>query len=151
MDAPVLVVRAGRDEVVRTDRTHLLVEALSDPVVVSYPDADHNNLSDDPGYWPSISTFLDGQPDHRHDRAPTRSISLHRAAGRWREVIASGSSVAPVGPLPEGATDPGDDVARVRRTPIASVRWDGPAGRLARAAGRAAPRRVPGTSCGVTR
>lgn len=58
--APVLVVSAGRDEIVRPERTDRLVEALTDPVVVSYPDADHNDISDDPGYWPSIVAFLDG-------------------------------------------------------------------------------------------
>lgn len=58
--APVLVVSAGRDEIVRPERTARLVEALTDPVVVSFPDADHNDISDDPGYWPSIVAFLDG-------------------------------------------------------------------------------------------
>lgn len=60
LGAPVLVVRAGRDEIVRPERTDMLIGALSDPVVVSFPDADHNNISDDPGYWTSISAFLDG-------------------------------------------------------------------------------------------
>lgn len=58
--APVLVLRGARDEVVRPERTGALVEALSDPVVVSFPEADHNNISDEPGYWTSITTFLDG-------------------------------------------------------------------------------------------
>ena len=59
VSAPVLVVRAGRDEIVRPLRTDALVEALRDPVVVSFPDADHNTISDDPGYWTSIAAFLD--------------------------------------------------------------------------------------------
>jgi pimeloyl-ACP methyl ester carboxylesterase len=58
--APVLVVRAARDEIVRPERTDMLIRALSNPVVVSFPDADHNTISDVPGYWTSISTFLDG-------------------------------------------------------------------------------------------
>lgn len=64
--APVLVVRAARDEIVRPERTDLLIEALSNteaslrPAVVSFRDADHSTISDDPGYWTSISTFLYG-------------------------------------------------------------------------------------------
>ena len=54
------MVRAGLDEIVRPPRTDALVEALRDPVVVSFPDADHNTISDDPGYWTSIAAFLDG-------------------------------------------------------------------------------------------
>ncbi|PKH43840.1 alpha/beta hydrolase [Nocardioides alpinus] len=60
LEAPVLVVRAGRDEIVRPERTDLLVGSLSDPVVASFPEADHNSISDDPGYWSSIVAFLDG-------------------------------------------------------------------------------------------
>ncbi|KRF37504.1 hypothetical protein ASG94_09370 [Nocardioides sp. Soil805] len=58
--APVLVVRAARDGVVRPRRTDALIEALRDPAVVSFPDAGHNDISDESGYWTSISTFLDG-------------------------------------------------------------------------------------------
>ena len=60
MKAPVLVVRAGRDKVVRPERTDMLIGSLSDPVVASFPQAGHNNISDDPGYWTSIAAFLDG-------------------------------------------------------------------------------------------
>lgn len=59
LDAPVLVVRAGRDAVVRPERTDRLLDALAAPAVVSYPDADHNDISDDPGYWLAIADFLD--------------------------------------------------------------------------------------------
>lgn len=58
--APVLVVRGARDQVVRPARTDMLLEALSNPEVVSFADAGHNNISDDPDYWTSISTFLGG-------------------------------------------------------------------------------------------
>lgn len=61
--APVLVVSGGRDVIVRPPRTEALVGALTDPTVVSFPDADHNDISDDPGYWPSIVRFLDGDDD----------------------------------------------------------------------------------------
>lgn len=56
---PVLVVRGGRDVIVRPERTDRLIDALSDPVVVLFPDADHNDISDNPDYWPSIVRFLD--------------------------------------------------------------------------------------------
>lgn len=60
LDAPVLVVRAGRDAVVRPERTDRLVDALAAPTVQSYPHAGHDDVSDDPGYWPGIAAFLDG-------------------------------------------------------------------------------------------
>jgi uncharacterized protein len=58
--APVLVVRGARDGVVRPRRTDALVAALPEPTVVSFPDAGHNDISDEPTYWTAISTFLDG-------------------------------------------------------------------------------------------
>jgi pimeloyl-ACP methyl ester carboxylesterase len=58
--APVLVLRAGRDEIVRPARTDALIESLPHPVVVSFPHRDHTTISDDADYWTSISTFLDG-------------------------------------------------------------------------------------------
>ena len=64
--APVLVVRGGRDVIVRPERTDRLVESLTDPVVVSFPEADHNDISDDPDYWPSIVAFLDGGDSGGH-------------------------------------------------------------------------------------
>ncbi|WP_411285121.1 alpha/beta hydrolase [Lapillicoccus sp.] len=57
--APVLVLRAGRDLVVRPPRTDALVAALPDPVVVSFAEADHATISDADAYWTSISQFLD--------------------------------------------------------------------------------------------
>lgn len=60
IEAPVLVLRAAHDQIVRPERTDMLIRTLSHPVVVSFPDADHTTISDDPGYWTSISTFLDG-------------------------------------------------------------------------------------------
>lgn len=58
--APVLVLAAGRDVVVRPARTDALVSALDRPFVVSFPEAEHNTISDDPGYWPAVVDFLDG-------------------------------------------------------------------------------------------
>jgi pimeloyl-ACP methyl ester carboxylesterase len=57
--APVLVLRAGADVVVRPARTDALIEALDAPVVVSFDDAEHDSISDEPGYWPAVVEFLD--------------------------------------------------------------------------------------------
>ncbi len=58
--AQVLVVRAGRDELVRPARTDRLLEALPpDTRVVDLPEADHSDLVEDPTYWPAIGGFLD--------------------------------------------------------------------------------------------
>lgn len=57
--ARVLVVRAGRDEVVRPARTDALLRVLpADTRVLDLPHADHDNLVDDPSFWPSIVEFL---------------------------------------------------------------------------------------------
>ncbi|HEY3531108.1 MAG TPA: alpha/beta fold hydrolase [Nocardioides sp.] len=55
----VLVVRAGHDDVVRPARTDALVEVLpTDTVVLDVPGARHENVHDDPAYWPAIKEFL---------------------------------------------------------------------------------------------
>jgi len=57
--ARVLVVRAGRDAVVRPSRTDRLLEALpDDTAVLDLPDAEHSTLHEDPAYWPAIVDFL---------------------------------------------------------------------------------------------
>jgi uncharacterized protein len=57
--APVLVVRAGRDALVRPARTDRLLEALpADTRVVALPAADHADLVEDPAYWRAITEFL---------------------------------------------------------------------------------------------
>jgi len=56
---PTLVISAGRDEIVRPDRTDALVAALPEGAdVLGFPDADHASIAHDPGYWPAIRTFL---------------------------------------------------------------------------------------------
>jgi pimeloyl-ACP methyl ester carboxylesterase len=61
--ARVLVVRAGRDDLVRPPRTDKLLEALPGGTrVLDLADADHGNLVDDPAFWPEVSAFLD-RPD----------------------------------------------------------------------------------------
>jgi pimeloyl-ACP methyl ester carboxylesterase len=55
----VLVVRAGRDAVVRPPRTDRLLEVLpDDTAVLDLPDAEHGTLHEDPAYWPAIEDFL---------------------------------------------------------------------------------------------
>jgi pimeloyl-ACP methyl ester carboxylesterase len=57
--AEVLVLRAGRDAVVRPPRTDALLTVLRPGTrVVDLPDADHNDLSEDPAYWSAIQAFL---------------------------------------------------------------------------------------------
>lgn len=56
---PVLVVRAGRDAVVRPARTDRLLEVLPPgTTVLDLPDAEHASLHEDPAYWPKIEDFL---------------------------------------------------------------------------------------------
>jgi uncharacterized protein len=55
----VLVVRAGRDRVVRPPRTDALVRVLpADTAMLDVPGADHENVHEDPAYWPAIVDFL---------------------------------------------------------------------------------------------
>lgn len=57
--ARVLVVRAGRDAVVRPPRTDRLLEALPEGTeVVDLPEAAHATLHEDPAYWPALERFL---------------------------------------------------------------------------------------------
>jgi pimeloyl-ACP methyl ester carboxylesterase len=57
--ADLLVLRAGRDDLVRPARTDALLAALPRSTqVVDFPDADHNDLSEDPAYWSAIEDFL---------------------------------------------------------------------------------------------
>lgn len=57
--ARVLVVRAGRDAVVRPARTDRLIDVLPrDTAVLDLPDAEHATLHEDPAYWPAIEDFL---------------------------------------------------------------------------------------------
>jgi uncharacterized protein len=59
--AEVLVVRAGRDAVVRPPRTDRLLEVLpAATAVVDLPGAEHGTLHEDPAYWPAIVDFLPG-------------------------------------------------------------------------------------------
>lgn len=58
-DGRLLVLRAGRDNVVPPPHTDRLLASFKGPAqVVDFPRASHDDLSSDPGYWPAIRTFL---------------------------------------------------------------------------------------------
>ncbi|UNK57413.1 alpha/beta hydrolase [Pseudoxanthomonas daejeonensis] len=55
----VLVLRAGRDQVVPPGNTDRLLAALPRPPrVVDFPDSGHNDLSDDPRYGEALAGFM---------------------------------------------------------------------------------------------
>jgi len=56
---PVLVVRAGRDEVVPDASTKRLIAALPHPpLVLDLPGASHNTVGEDPAYGRTLARFL---------------------------------------------------------------------------------------------
>ena len=56
---PILVMRAGRDEIVPPDSTDRLLAAIHPaPSVVAFPSAGHNSISDDPSYETALSHFM---------------------------------------------------------------------------------------------
>lgn len=56
---PVLVIRAGRDQVIPAASTDQLIASLATPPqVVELPAADHNTIGDDPRYGEALRGFL---------------------------------------------------------------------------------------------
>ncbi|MBO9829249.1 alpha/beta hydrolase [Xanthomonas sp. A2111] len=56
---PLLILRAGRDQVVPPPSTDALLKALPQrPTVVAFAQADHNDISDDPCYMRALQAFL---------------------------------------------------------------------------------------------
>lgn len=56
---PLLVLRAGQDEVVPPANTDKLLAALENkPRVIDFPQADHNNIAQDPRYAEALRDFL---------------------------------------------------------------------------------------------
>lgn len=56
---PVLVIRAGRDEVIPAANTDRLIASLAKPPqVIALPAADHNTIGDDPAYGAALIGFL---------------------------------------------------------------------------------------------
>lgn len=62
LESPVLVLRAGRDTMVRPARTQALVEALLAHEVptteIVFPDADHRSIGQDVTHWEAIGRFI---------------------------------------------------------------------------------------------
>jgi pimeloyl-ACP methyl ester carboxylesterase len=58
--APVLVLIAGNDESILRPRTVTLVAAISPGLaqVVVFPKATHNDIDENPAYWPALQGFL---------------------------------------------------------------------------------------------
>ena len=57
---PVLVIRAGRDEVIPSTNTDRLVASLATPPqVIELPAADHNTVGDDPRFGEALRGFVD--------------------------------------------------------------------------------------------
>lgn len=58
-ERPLLIVQAGRDEVIPSANTARLIASLrKPPQVAMLPKAGHNGLNDDPGYGKALSDFL---------------------------------------------------------------------------------------------
>lgn len=56
---PLLILRAGRDQVVPPASTDALLKALPQrPTVVAFAQADHNDISDDPAYVQALQAFF---------------------------------------------------------------------------------------------
>ena len=56
---PILVVRAGRDEVIPASNTDRLISALAvTPKVVVLPEADHNSIGEEPKYGAALRGFV---------------------------------------------------------------------------------------------
>ena len=58
---PLLIVRAGRDQVIGRARTQALIDALPQPPrVLELPDAGHNSVQDFPAYAQTLQDFFRG-------------------------------------------------------------------------------------------
>ena len=55
---PILVIRAGKDQVIPAANTARLIAALpKPPQIVDFPNADHNTIGADSGYGKALSAF----------------------------------------------------------------------------------------------
>ncbi|MEZ5464910.1 MAG: alpha/beta hydrolase [Lysobacteraceae bacterium] len=64
LDVPLLLLRAGRDEVIPPAATDRLIASLpKTPDVIRFPNARHNDVDGFPGYWPAIAEFLGNEQD----------------------------------------------------------------------------------------
>lgn len=61
--APVLMLVADRDQIMRPSQHEALAAAWKGPVRVQrFPTADHNDIPDTTGYWDTIAAFLKSSP-----------------------------------------------------------------------------------------
>jgi uncharacterized protein len=61
--APVLMLVADRDQIMRPNQHEALAAAWKGPVRVQrFPTADHNDIPDTAGYWDNIASFLKSSP-----------------------------------------------------------------------------------------
>lgn len=61
-NGPVLVIRAGKDQVVPPANTDRLIASLSrQPQVIDLPGADHNSIGVDPAYGEALTAFVAAQ------------------------------------------------------------------------------------------
>lgn len=61
-NGPILVIRAGKDEVVPAASTNRLIALLPNPPrIVDLPDADHNSINADPAYGRALTAFVTAQ------------------------------------------------------------------------------------------
>lgn len=59
VDAPSLVLLAGRDQVVPPDSSRQLIASFANPPYVhAFADADHNDIALEPGYYPALKAFF---------------------------------------------------------------------------------------------
>ncbi|KAF1709777.1 alpha/beta hydrolase [Pseudoxanthomonas kalamensis DSM 18571] len=72
----LLVLRAGRDNVVPPEHTDRLLRSFPGTAeVVAFADAGHDDISTEPGYWQSLRRFLESGPP---------SVSMHEAVDSKR-------------------------------------------------------------------
>jgi pimeloyl-ACP methyl ester carboxylesterase len=63
VEAPTLVLSAGRDRVVPQAHTAALLDAFAQPPQhIAFPAADHNDIHDQPGYAAAMTAFLARPP-----------------------------------------------------------------------------------------
>lgn len=62
---PILVVRAGQDQVIPAANTaHLIASLAKPPQIVDLPGTDHNTISNDPAYGKALAAFASMPPSH---------------------------------------------------------------------------------------
>lgn len=61
-EGPVLIVRAGKDEVIPAESTDRLIASMSrKPQILDLPVATHNSIDDDPAFGNALSAFVEAR------------------------------------------------------------------------------------------